>query len=76
MMKLGRKIFFTRGLYNSPGTLVGSFRDLPDSFYKILVIIFRLLVFIIFDIFRAKMKKSVNPIIGGAKIHHFGNPYK
>ena len=57
MMKFGRKIFFTRGLYNSPRTLVEPSRDLPDSFYKILVIIFWLLVFIIFDIFRAKMKK-------------------
>ena len=57
MMKFCRKMFFTRELYNSPGTLVGPAWDLPDSFYGILVVIYRFLVLIIFDIFRAKMKK-------------------
>ena len=56
MMKFGREIFFTGGLYNSPGTFAGPARDLPDGFYEILFIIFRILLLIIFDIFRAKMK--------------------
>ena len=56
-MKFGRKIFFTGGLYNSPGTFVGLIRDLPDSFYEILVIIFRLVVLMFFGIFCAKMMK-------------------
>ena len=34
MMKFGRKIFFTRGLYNSPGTFVGPSRELLDSFFR------------------------------------------
>ena len=32
MMKFGRQIFFTRGLYKGPGTFVGPSRDLPDIF--------------------------------------------
>ena len=35
MVKYGRKIFFTRGLYTSPGTLVGLSQDLPYSFHEI-----------------------------------------
>ena len=47
-MKFARKIFFTRGPYNDPGTLVGLFWELSDNFYEILIIIFRLLVLLRF----------------------------
>ena len=57
MMKFGRKIFFNRGLYNSPRTFVGPSLGLPYSFYEILVIIFGLVVLMFFGIFRAKMMK-------------------
>ena len=57
MMKCGRKIFFTTGLYHSPGTLAGTSRDLTDSFYEILLFIFRMLVLFILGIFRAKIIK-------------------
>ena len=59
MMKFGRKIFFTRDLYNSLGILQRSLRDLPDSFHEILPIIYRLLVLIIFVMFREKIMKYV-----------------
>ena len=57
-MKFGRKIISTRGLYNTPRILVRPSRPPPDSFYGILLIIFRLLVHIFFNIFRANMKKN------------------
>ena len=56
-MKFGRNIFFTTELYNSPGTFVGPFRDLSDSFYEILVINFGTVVLMLFAIFRAKIMK-------------------
>ena len=51
MMKFGRKIFFARGLYNNPGTLLGPAPDLPDSLYEILIISFQVLVFLISGLF-------------------------
>ena len=36
IIKFIRKIFFTRGLYNSLGTFSGPSRDLTDSFYVLL----------------------------------------
>ena len=48
MMKFGREIFFTRGLYNNPGNVVGPFRDLIGIFYAILFDIFIILKFIYF----------------------------
>ena len=59
VVKFGRKIFFTRGLYNNRGACVRSSRDLPDSFYEISFIIFKLLVFFIFGIFSAKLLKKL-----------------
>ena len=54
-MKFGRKIFLTRGLYNSLGTFVRHSRDLFDFFYEILRLNFRLVMLRFFGIFRAKM---------------------
>ena len=48
MMKFCRKIFFTRGLCNSPMTLLERFRDLLDNFYAVLVITFWILELIFF----------------------------
>ena len=56
-MKFGRQIFLIRRLYNSFGIPLGTSRDFPDSFYEIFFIVFRILVLIIFTIFRAKMLK-------------------
>ena len=56
-MKFVRKIFFTRGLYNSPGTFAGLCCDLPDSFYEVLLINFGFLAFNIFGIFTVKIMK-------------------
>ena len=50
-MKFGRKLFFTRGLYNSPGTFVGHSRDLAKHFYDILCIFFEFLVLIFLQYF-------------------------
>ena len=55
MMKFGRKIFFTGGLSSLPGTLTGPSRDIPENFYRTLVINFRLLVVNIFGTFHVKM---------------------
>ena len=56
MMKFGGELFFTKG-FNSPGIFVGSSWDLPDIIYKMLFIIFCIVLVIIFGIFRAKMMK-------------------
>ena len=42
---------------NGPGTIVGTSRDLSDSFHKILLMKFRILLFKIFGTFRVKMMK-------------------
>ena len=55
-MKFGRNIFFITGLYSSPGTLTGPTRDIPENFYRELVINFRLLVVNIFGTFHVTRK--------------------
>ena len=70
MMKFGRKIFFTRGLYKCPGTFVGPFWDLLNSFHVILIIIFRFLVLISFGIFRAKMMKCGRQIFFTRRLYN------
>ena len=52
--KVWLKLFFIRGSYNSPGTFVRPSRDLPDSLYKILFIIIRFIVVLIFAYFVEK----------------------
>ena len=49
------KIFSNGGMYNTPGTLTGPFRDSSDSFHEILIIICRLPVLTIFGISRTEM---------------------
>ena len=57
MMKFNWNLLFTKGLYNNPGTLVSLLGTSLTVFIKLLVNIFRLLIFIMFGIFRAKMEK-------------------
>ena len=56
-LKCGSKIFLTKWMYNSPGTLAGPFRDLPEILNPSPFLIARFLLLIIFGIFRAKVKK-------------------
>ena len=56
-MNSGREIFFIRGLYDSPGTLVRPSRELLDSFQKILPNKFVFLEFIIVVRLRTKLKR-------------------
>ena len=56
MMKFGRKIFFTWGLSSLHGALSGLSRDIPENFYRELIINSRLLVINIFCTFDVKMR--------------------
>ena len=57
IMKSDWKLFFTGGLYNSPGPLVGPSQDLLDSFHEFFFVFFPFLVLIFFCIFPAKILK-------------------
>ena len=57
MMKFGWETFLTGRMYNWPGTQVGPFQDLPDSFHALPFSISRPLLPIIVGIFPAKMMK-------------------
>ena len=55
-MKVGRKIFFAKEIYNASGILQNHSRELRDSFNGIMVIIFRLLELNTFGVIRENNK--------------------